>query len=122
MILVDTSVWVDHLRSSDATLVGLLENSAVIVHPFVVGELALGNLRSREVIINTMNALPQSPVASTEEVLAFIAANALAGTGIGLVDAHLLASVCLGARSRLWTRDPRLRAEAARMNVSADFS
>ena len=118
---MDTSVWVDHLRSSDAKLVDLLEASAVIVHPFVVGELALGNLRNREMIIDAMNAMPRSPVASAEEILAFIAANELAGSGIGLVDAHLLASVRLSAGSRLWTRDKRLRAAGARTSLAADL-
>lgn len=113
MILVDTSVWIDHLRSGDDALAGLLEGQEVLIHPFVLGELALGALRQRSLILETLRLLPQAPRASDEEVLAFIDARALHGSGIGYVDAQLLASVHLAPGTLLWTRDRRL-AEVAR--------
>ncbi len=95
MILVDTSVWVDHLRFGDEALAGLLETGRVLVHPFVIGELALGNLRQRHVILGYLRDLPQVAVASSGEVLQFIERHDLAGLGIGYVDAHLLATTQL---------------------------
>jgi predicted nucleic acid-binding protein len=122
VILVDSSVWVDHLRSRDATLARLLDNGRVIAHPFVVGELALGSLRQRESILTAMQALPQAVVAGDTEVLRFINQRALHGLGIGYVDAHLLASVRLTAGGSLWTRDKRLRAVADRLGLAAVLS
>ena len=112
MILVDTSVWIDHLRAMDAALAAALEAGAVVIHPFVVGELACGNLTNRVVVLGLLQDLPQAPVASDGEVLAFIEARALMGRGLGYIDVHLLASAALGADTQLWTRDRRL-AEAA---------
>ena len=122
MILVDSSIWVDHLRSSDALLASMLDNGRVISHPFVVGELALGSLRRRELILTSLQALPQAVVASDAEVLRFINQQALYGLGIGYVDAHLLASVRLTAGGSLWTRDKRLQAVADRLGVAAVLS
>jgi predicted nucleic acid-binding protein len=116
VILVDTSVWIDHLRQSDPHLVDLLNGSLVLVHPFVVGELALGNLRDRDVL-GILGTMPQAIVAAPDEVLQFIAVHRLAGLGIGYVDAHLLASVRLMPGTALWTRDKRLSAAAARDGV-----
>ena len=113
MILVDTSVWVDHLRNGDATLAGELDRGTVVIHPFVVGELACGNLHNRGVVLELLQRLPTAPVATHPEVLAFIEARDLMGRGIGYVDAHLLAATALGADMRLWSRDKRL-AEVAR--------
>lgn len=114
MILVDTSVWIDHLRQGDQGLVEALETGQVLVHPFVVGELACGNLANRVEVLNLLQALPPAQVASHEEVLAFIERRRLMGRGIGYVDVHLLASVALdGAATLLWTRDRRLAAVAA---------
>ena len=89
MILVDTTVWVDHLRRGNARLVDLLERSVVVMHPFVVGELACGNLRERESILELLQDLPAAVVASPEEVLMFIERHGLHGKGVGYVDVHL---------------------------------
>ena len=113
MILVDASVWIDHLRQSDHALVQALEAGQVLVHPFIVGELACGNLANRRQVLNLLQALPQAPVASHEEVLGFIERRQLMGRCIGYVDVHLLASVALEGTSTLWTRD-RLLAVVAR--------
>lgn len=112
MILVDTSVWVEHLRSGNRRLTQLLEGARVIVHPFVIGELALGNLRQRDIILGTMHNLPQTNVARHLEVLQFIHDEAIFGRGIGYVDAHLLASTRLTPGTLLWTRDRRLHSVA----------
>jgi predicted nucleic acid-binding protein len=122
VILVDSSVWVDHLRDGDETLARLLDDGRVIAHPFVVGELALGNLRQRELILTALQDLPQAVVASDIEALRFINQQALYGLGIGYVDAHLLASARLTAGGSLWTRDKRLQAVADRLGVAAVLS
>ena len=108
MILADTSVWVDHLRKGDPSLMRLLDNGQILTHPFIVGEIALGNLRQRDEVLGSMRELPQIAVATDPEVLNFIGEQALFGRGIGYVDAHLLASLRLEPGSRLWTRDQRL--------------
>jgi predicted nucleic acid-binding protein len=118
MILVDTSVWVDHLRAGDAALGALLNRSQVLMHPFVLGELACGNLRNRDEVLRLLKDLPQAPVASDEEVLFFVERNALMGRGIGYVDAHLLAAVTLGGSTHLWTRDKRLRSVAEALELA----
>jgi predicted nucleic acid-binding protein len=118
VILVDTSVWVDHLRSGDSVLIALLESGQVAGHPFVVGELAMGNLRQRKVVLEAMRELPQMAVASDEEVLHFVEERALFGRGIGYVDAHLLASLHLTPGTQLWTRDQRLHDIARQMDVA----
>lgn len=120
MILVDSSVWVDHFRQGDQRLVTLLEASQVLTHPFVVGEIALGSLKSRETILGSLKGLPQAATATDAEVQQFIESNALSGLGIGYIDAHLLAAVRLNTGSQLWTRDKRLSAVANRMGVSAE--
>lgn len=111
-VLVDTSVWIDHLRRSDPDLVGLLEAGNVLTHPFVIGEIALGSLRQPARILDALVELPRAIVATDDEVLSFIAVHALGGTGIGYVDAHILASARLTPGVRLWTRDRRLSAVA----------
>lgn len=115
MILVDTSVWIDHLRIGDEKLASLLDSNLVLTHPFVVGELACGNLRNRESMLGLLQALPQATVATDTEVLFFIERHALMGRGIGYIDAHLLASASLSNTARLWTRDTRLGKVAAEM-------
>ncbi|MEZ5906269.1 MAG: PIN domain-containing protein [Geminicoccaceae bacterium] len=122
MILVDSTVWIDHLRGSDPTLVRLLEMDHVLAHPFVVAELALGNLRQRDVIIGWLRDLPCAATATDDELLHFIERHKLAGVGIGLVDAHLLASVTLDSGARLWTRDRRLRRAAERIGCEAHLA
>lgn len=117
-MLVDTSIWVEHLRRGEPRLVELLEHGDVQCHPFVLGELALGNLERRAEILADLEALPLVPVAEHEEVLALVDSRRLHGTGIGWVDAHLLASAAL-ARTTLWTADRVLRDAARRLGVSA---
>jgi predicted nucleic acid-binding protein len=121
MILIDTSVWVDHLRKGDAKLKALLGAGQVLVHSFVIGELALGNLRQRDAILQSLRDLPQAASAGDGEVLDFIERNALFGLGIGYVDAQLLASARLSAAA-LWTRDKRLHKAAVRLGLAAQTS
>jgi predicted nucleic acid-binding protein len=118
VILVDTSVWVDHLRASDKVLAGLLDTGMVLTHPFVIGELALGNLRQRELILGTMSRLPQASVVTDAEVLHFIDRHALFGRGVGYVDIHLLAAVRLTAGASLWTHDKRLHGVADQLGLA----
>jgi predicted nucleic acid-binding protein len=117
MILVDTSIWVDHLRSGDEHLTELLGEGQVLTHPHVVGELALGSLTNRGVVLDALKNLPQAPVATHDEVLRLIEENELFGTGIGYIDAHLLAAVRLAPGARLWTRDKRLHRASAGLDL-----
>lgn len=119
MILVDTSVWVDHLRGGDVRLSGLLDAGQVLVHPFVIGEIALGSLRRRDVILPALADLPPAVVATDAEVLDMIDRRSVSGLGIGWVDAHLLASARLTSGATLWTRDRRLARVAAALEVLA---
>ncbi|MGD1015078.1 MAG: type II toxin-antitoxin system VapC family toxin [Roseiarcus sp.] len=119
MVLVDTSIWIDHLRRGDAKLARMLDEAKVLTHPFIIGEIALGNLRARDGILTAIDRLPKANVASDSEILHFIAAHSLWGLGIGLVDAHLLASVLLTRCSTLWTRDKKLVAAAKRLGAAA---
>jgi len=122
VILVDTSVWVDHLRVGSERLIALLNGGEVLGHPFVMGELALGNLRGQDIFLTALGALPQVVVASDEEVLHLIDRQTLFGRGIGYVDAHLLAAARLTAGTRLWTRDRRLQAVATHLGLAAALS
>jgi len=117
VILVDTSVWVDHLRRDNRALSTLLLEGRVLCHPFVIGELACGNLRARSTILEHLSFLPEAPVADQHEVLSLIERRKLWGTGIGWVDAHLLASAVL-AGSTLWTKDKTLAKQAQRLKVA----
>lgn len=119
MILVDTSIWVDHLRTGDSKLKQLLEAGRVWTHPFVIGELACGNLKNRKLILSLLRDLPHARTATDDEVLLFIENNALMGRGIGYIDAHLLASVALTDSITLWTRDKRLHAVAESLGMAA---
>lgn len=119
MILVDTSVWVDHLRASDNQLFTLLQAGQVLAHPFVIGEIALGHLKQRQTVLADLANLPRAAVARDDEVLHFIDRNGLAGTGLGYIDAHLLASVRIRAGTAILTRDKRLRDAAIRLNLAA---
>jgi hypothetical protein len=111
LILVDTSVWVDHLRSGLPLLANLLQEGDVLIHPWVIGEIACGNLRNRNQVLNLLQGLPTAVVASDSEVLLLIERSNLMGRGIGYVDAHLLAAAKL-SRCGLWTQDRRLAALA----------
>ena len=117
MILVDTSVWVDHLRSSDLALAAALDARRVLSHPFVIGEIACGNLRHRGEILELLGRLPSAPVATHPETLRFVEQRALFGRGIGFVDVHLLVATTLASPARLWTRDRRLAAVAAEFDL-----
>lgn len=119
MILIDTSVWIDHLRSADQRVIDQLERTNVLMHPFVLGEIACGNLsNNRRAILQLLSHLPFAPVATDKEVLRFIDRHVLMGKGIGYVDAHLLASVTLTGSARIWTRDKRLAAIAKGLDLA----
>jgi predicted nucleic acid-binding protein len=118
VILVDTSVWVDHLRAGDAVLAASLEAGLVLTHPFVIGELALGTLAEREILLGSLRDLPRATVASDDEVLVLIEREGLHGRGIGYVDVHLLAAVRLTPDASLWTRDKRLRTVAKALSLA----
>ena len=119
MILVDTSVWIDHLRATDEGLAESLDAGMACTHPFVVGELACGNLRNRREVLALLRALPSAPVATDEEALEFIERRGLMGRGIGYVDIHLLAATALAGSDRLWTRDRRLAAVAEELGLAS---
>ena len=117
MILVDTSVWVDHLRSGVPLLTNLLHEGEVLIHPWVIGEIACGNLRNRQQVLDLLLGLPTALVASDSEVLLLIERGNLMGRGIGYVDANLLAAAKL-SRSGLWTQDRRLAALAQEQGLA----
>ena len=118
VILVDTSIWADHVVRPEAALQDLLIDQQVLIHPFVIGELALGNLRNWHQTVAMLKALPATQVASHEELLAFIPAADLPGSGVGFVDAHLLAACRLTRGGRLWTRDGRLASKADELGLN----
>lgn len=122
MILVDTSVWIDHLRTTELKLAKLLVSGQVVTHPFVIGELACGNLKNRAEILFALQNLPVAPVAMDNETLSFIERHKLMGLGIGYVDAHLLASTALLGNGFLWSRDKRLVTAARGLDVGFDES
>jgi predicted nucleic acid-binding protein len=120
MMLVDTSVWIDHLRHGDAALMAALEAGQVWMHSFVLGELACGNLRSRAErvqVLSLLQALPAMPLSTNKEVLFFIDQHELMGRGVGYIDVHLLASAQLGG-AQLWTRDKRLYTVATELGLA----
>lgn len=118
MILADTSVWIDHLRDGDDDLAGLLEATSVMMHPFILGEVACGNLVNRAELLKLLSDLPRVSVATDPEVLFFIERQALMGRGIGYIDAHLLAAVSLSPHAKLWTRDKRLEGIADNLSLA----
>ena len=118
VILADTSVWIDHLRGGETRLRDELAQRAVLVHPFVIGEIACGRLGRRAVVLELLARLPFAPVATDAEALALIERRALMGRGIGWVDVHLLAAALM-AGAILWTRDRRLHAIAAELGIAA---
>jgi predicted nucleic acid-binding protein len=120
MILVDTSIWIDHLHQGDPVMFDLLENNVVMMHSFVFGEIALGSLKRRHELLADLATIPVAPVARDDEVFELIERNKLFGTGIGFVDAHLLASTLLGDEHLLWTRDRRLAAAAEKLGIDAN--
>jgi len=118
VILVDTSVWVDHLGAGVPALAVALDEGRVFIHPFVLGELACGNLKNRGEVLQLLGDLPSAPTATDPEALRFIEERGLMGRGIGYIDVHLLASVALSGVTQLWTRDKRLAAVATDLDVS----
>lgn len=118
MKLVDTSVWIDHLRKPDEELIALLENEEVYLHPFVVGEILLGSIANREALSQLLDAMPVCIIASMKEVRLFTNAAKLHGRGIGLVDAHLLVSTKLTPHTTILTRDKRLHSVATELGLA----
>ncbi len=118
MILVDTSVWIHYLRHGDSQLAKLLDAGQVLSHPFVIGELACGNLKNRHNLLALLRRLPASISATDPEVLSFIEQHELMGRGIGYIDVHLLASLYLSTPALIWTRDKRLAAIARELSVA----
>jgi len=118
VILVDTSVWVDHLRKRDPAVAAALDAGRVAMHPFVLGEIACGNLTHRAQVLALMRDLPCAPIATENEAMDFIDRRKLMGRGIGYVDVHLLASVVLSGTGRLWTRDRRLAGVADELSLA----
>lgn len=116
MILADTSVWVDHLRKGNKRLASFLNEGVVLCHPFIIGELACGNLKNRSKILGMLASLPSIPIAEYDEVLNFISRHKIQGKGIGWIDAHLLASTYL-AKCRVWTLDKALLKIANNLKV-----
>ncbi|SAL88241.1 PilT protein-like protein [Caballeronia choica] len=119
MILVDTSVWIDHISASDSVLVRLLSEERVLAHPYVIGEISLGSLRNREVVLGALLDLPGAPIATTEEIFFLIEGEQLFSRGIGYVDTALLASARLQPGVTIWTRDKRLKKVADELGLSA---
>jgi predicted nucleic acid-binding protein len=118
VILVDTSVWIDHLRVGDPKLSALLQDAQVLAHPWVIGELALGQLSRRSEILRLLSNLPLATVATEAEVMTLVETQRLFGLGIGNVDAHLLAATLLTTDASLWTRDKRLAAASTDLGIS----
>jgi predicted nucleic acid-binding protein len=121
LILADTSVWVDHLRSRDTELYQQLHLRQIAIHPFVIAELALGSLRNRARTLALLDLLPQVRMAHRSEVRLAVESRSLYNLGIGLTDAHLIASVLIDAPTLLWTRDKRLRQAAESLGIHASL-
>jgi predicted nucleic acid-binding protein len=120
VILVDTQIWIDHLRSGDELLATLLEQGRVLMHAFVRGEIALGHLSARQATLDALDRMPRIEVAEDHEVHHLIEKAQLFGCGIGYIDCHLLAAVCLTPGALLLTRDKRLHQAADRLRVAAN--
>ncbi|HEX3884678.1 MAG TPA: type II toxin-antitoxin system VapC family toxin [Stellaceae bacterium] len=122
MTLVDSSVWIDHIRAPNEILSILLERKDVLTHPFVIGEIALGSISSRVAVLAGLDKLPGMPLARHIDVMRLIESHQLFGRGVGYVDAHLLTSARLRPDTTLWTRDRRLHEAADRLGVAAHFT
>jgi predicted nucleic acid-binding protein len=119
LILADTSVWIDHLRSGSKEMRSLLERGQIVMHPFIVAELALGSLKDRANTLALLDLLPQVRRARLDELRLTIETRRLSNQGIGLTDAHLIASVLIEAPTLLWTKDKRLRRVAENLKIHA---
>jgi len=120
MILVDTSIWVSHLRNGNSKFEELLNDGDVFCHPFIIGELACGNIKNRTEILSLLSALPKVDLLNNAEALLFIERNDLMGKGLGLVDIHLLASAIL-SEAALWTLDTKLKHEAHILSIAYEY-
>ncbi len=120
MVLVDTSVWVSHFRNGDARLQALLNEGLVVCHPFVIGELACGNLKNRAEILSLLQSLPSAETAEHDEILQFIERHQLMGKGLGLIDMHMLASAVLTG-TPLWTLDNKLNQVSANLKLGYEL-
>lgn len=118
MILVDTSIWIDHLHKGNDALQYVLDTNAAALHPFVYGEIALGNIRDRARVLRDLSKIPRAAAVRHEDVATLVEDRRLFGSGIGWIDAHLLASA-LARGDLLWTRDRRLEGAAARLGIDA---
>ncbi|WP_092989836.1 type II toxin-antitoxin system VapC family toxin [Rhizobium sp. NFR03] len=118
MILVDTSIWLDHFRYGDAELRKIIDDDSLLCHPFIVGELALGSLRERDAVLAFLAAQREAMIATHAEVMTIIDRHSIFSMGIGYTDAHLLTSTLLDKRSSLWTRDKRLAAAAQKVGAA----
>jgi hypothetical protein len=121
MILADTSIWVDHLRNRNPEMERLLGGGQIIMHPFIVAEISLGSLRNREKTLDNLEALLEVTVASLSEVRHMIESHSLYSKGIGLTDAHLLASCLMTPGTLLWTHDGALKKVAAALGILANL-
>ena len=120
MVLADTSIWIDYFRRSDLRLARFLDRGDVVMHPFVIGELVLGYVPKISEMIDDLRTLSKAIVANADEVLKFISDRKLSGSGIGYVDAHLLASAALAPETFVWTRDKRLHTAALSLSLAAE--
>jgi len=122
MILADTSVWADHLRKADVLMSACLDVQEIVLHPFVIGELAMGSMPRYDAVLASLSNLQQIEVARPDDVLHLIREHRLMGTGIGYVDAHLLAATRLAPGTQLWTRDRRLLRAAELLGIASALS
>jgi predicted nucleic acid-binding protein len=122
LILADTSIWIDHLRSGDKEMRNRLNRGEIVIHPFVIAELALGSLKDRANTLALLDKLPQVHVAQLIEVRHAVEARQLYGQGIGLIDAYLIASALIDASTLLWTRDKQLRRAAETLGIHAGLT
>jgi len=120
VILIDASVWIDHIRSAESVISELVNARKVLCHPFVIGEVAMGQFRNRPVFLSDLGKLKTAEIADHNEVMALVERHSLFGRGIGYVDAHLLASAFLTSEAKLWTRDKPLREAAKQMKLAAE--
>ena len=121
MVLLDTSIWIDHLRQSNPEVVSLLENRHVLTHSFVLGELAMGTLAGRNALLSNLARLPRAIIATDIEVMTMVEKHKLFGLGIGWVDAHVLAGTLLTLGAKLWTKDKKLLAIAGDSRFSVAY-
>ena len=121
MILADTSIWIDHLRSENKEMRRHLDQGKIVIHPFIIAELALGSLQARTKTLALLDLLPQVRVAQLSEVRLTIEARRLYSLGIGLTEAHLIASVFINSPTLLWTKDKRLRKAAETLRIHASL-